>query len=241
MLLRTLLVAAAFSALGAAPASAALPPLTGLKSCYVAANEDQREWVPVTGSGFTPFAFVDIYVDDTLQPKVTPDAPDAQADFEGNLKGSVFAPFVESGQRQFTLRVTEHDNANNTVTAVSKVTRLSVEQSPAKASTNKRVTFRARGFTGITLPTGVVVHPAVYAHYVFAGKSRKTVRLGVPTGDCGLISSKRKQFPFKKSPQVGVWTIQFDQEAVYNPKAAIRVPLTVRVKRAIKPERAQAR
>src|SRR6478609_6089805 len=153
MLLRTLLVAAAFSALGAAPASAALPPLTGLKSCYVAANEDQREWVPVTGSGFTPFAFVDIYVDDTLQPKVTPDAPDAQADFEGNLKGSVFAPFVESGQRQFTLRVTEHNNANNTVTAVSKVTRLSVEQSPAKASTNKRVTFRARGFTGITLPT----------------------------------------------------------------------------------------
>ena len=149
---------------------------------------------------------------------------------------------MESGQRQFTLRVTEHDNPNNTVSAVSKVTRLSVEQSPAKASTKKRVTFRARGFTGLIQPSpGVFVRPAVYAHYVFAGKSRKTVRLGVPTGDCGLISSKRKQFPFKKSPQVGVWTIQFDQEAVYNPKAAIRVPLTVRVKKAIKPERAQAR
>ncbi len=101
--------------------------------------------------------------------------------------------------------------------------------------------FRARGFTKVVeLSPGQCVRPAVYAHYVFAGKSRKTVRLGVPTGDCGLISSKRKQFPFKKSPHVGVWTIQFDQEPVYDPKAAIRVPLTVRVRKAIKPRRARA-
>ena len=80
--------------------------------------------------------------------------------------------------------------------------------------------FRGRGFTDPTRP--------VYAHYVFAGKSQKTIRLGLPTGDCGLFSVKRKQFPFKKSPQVGVWTIQFDQEPHYDPKAAVRVPLTIR-------------
>jgi hypothetical protein len=113
---------------------------------------------------------------------------------------------------------------------VSKVTRLSVDQVPAKASTREKVRFRGRGFTDLK---------TVYAHYVFAGKSRKTVRIGLPTGDCGLFSSKRRQFPFKKSPQVGVWTIQFDQEPAYNPKAALRVPMTIKVRKAIKPERAR--
>jgi hypothetical protein len=237
MLLRTLLLTAAFAALGAAPA-AALPQLQPLKPCYVAAQEEQREFVVVDGLNFTPFAFVDVFVDDTLQPKSN---PEAQAAYDGTLKGSVPAPFIESGQRTFTLRVTERDHVDNTASATSKVTRLSVEQVPAKASTRERVRFRGRGFTmrapGL-IPDTTVPAP-VYAHYVFAGKSRKTVRIGTPTDDCGLISSKRRQFPFKKSPQVGVWTIQFDQEAVYNPKAAIRVPLTIRVRKAIKPRPAQ--
>jgi hypothetical protein len=233
MLLRTLLLTAAFAAFGAAPA-AALPQLRPLKPCYVAAQEDQREFVVVDGFDFTPFAFVDLFIDDTLQPKSD---PEAQAAYDGTLMGSVPAPYTDSGQRQFTLRVTERVNTDNTASATTKVTRLSVEQVPAKASTRERVRFRGRGFTtrvpGL-LPDTTVPAP-VYAHYVFAGKSRKTVRIGTPTGDCGLISSKRRQFPFKKSPQVGVWTIQFDQEAVYNPKAAIRVPLTIRVRKAIKP------
>ena len=38
---------------------------------------------------------------------------------------------------------------------------------------------------------------------------------------------------------MGVWTIWFDQEPVYNPKAQVRVPLTIRVRPRIKPERAQ--
>jgi hypothetical protein len=238
MLLRTLLLTTAFAAIGAAPA-AALPELQPLKPCYVAAQEEQREFVVIDGKGFTPFAFVDIYVDDTLQPKTN---PEAQASFDGTLKGSVQAPFTDSGQRTFTLRVAERANTDNTVTAMAKVTRLSVEQLPAKASTRERVRFRGRGFTTrVPGPVPDTTVPApVYAHYVFAGKSRKTVRIGTPTGDCGLISSKRRQFPFKKSPQVGVWTIQFDQEAVYNPKAAVRVPLTIRVRKIVKPPRARA-
>ncbi len=81
----------------------------------------------------------------------------------------------------------------------------------------------------------------IYAHYVFAGKARRTVRLGMPTGECGRFSVKRRQFPFKTSPRAGVWTIQFDQVKAYDPKAAVRFSLTVRVSRAIRPRRAQAR
>jgi hypothetical protein len=239
MLLRTFLLATAFAAIGAAPA-AALPTLQPLKPCYVAAQEEQREWVVVDGLNFTPFAFVNIFVDDTEQPKSD---PEPQAAYDGTLKGSVQAPYVDEGQRQFTLRATERDNLDNTVSVISKVTRLSVEQVPAKASTRKQVSFRGRGFTKRveTDVPGVTVPVPVYAHYVFGNKSRKTVRIGPPTGDCGLFSSKRRQFPFKKSPQVGVWTIQFDQERIYNPKAEIRVPLTIKVKRQIKPQRAPGR
>ncbi len=225
MLVRSMLIASALVAVSAAPASAApwLSPFP--KPCYVAAQEEQREYVPVVGLGFTPFEIVDLFVDEIQQPETPP------ALFNGGLDGTVRAPFVEEGQRAFTLRAAERNNPDNTATVTGKVTRLSVEQIPSRAATRERVRFRGRGFTEPT--------KSIYAHYVFAGRSRKTVRIGRPDGDCGLFSVKRRQFPFKKSPRIGVWTIQFDQERRYNPKATVRVPLPVRVRRTIKPERAR--
>jgi hypothetical protein len=155
-----------------------------------------------------------------------------RANYDKSVFGSVAAPFIDEGQREFSLRVTEKDTPANTVTQKAKVTALAVEQLPERAATNDPVRFRGRGFT-TALP--------VYAHYVFAGKSRRTVRIGMPRGDCGTFSVRRKQFPFRKSPRVGVWTIWFDQEARYNPKAAVRAPLEIRVRSGIKPGRAPAR
>jgi hypothetical protein len=224
MLLRSMFTGAAFAVLAAAPASASTV-MSPLKPCYVAAQEQQREFVTVQVGlgGFTPFSDVDVFLDSIQQES-------AKAAFDGSLTGMVQAPFPQTDQREFTLRLVQHDNAANTASAVSKVTRLAVEQVPAKASTGDRVRFKGRGFTAAT---------PIYAHYVFAGKSVRTVRLGYPTGDCGLFSIKRKQFPFKKSPRVGVWTIQFDQELRYNPAALVRVPLTIKVKKTIRPRRAR--
>jgi hypothetical protein len=179
--------------------------------------------VSVLEKGFTPFSTVDIFLDNIQQPEAT-------AAFDGSLTGMVQAPFPQTDQREFTLRLTQRDNPANAVSATSKVTRLAVEQVPAKASTDERVRFKGRGFTAAN---------PIYAHYVFAGKSVKTIRLGLPNSDCGLFSIKRKQFPFAKSPRVGVWTIQFDQEQRYNPNAAVRVPLTIKVKKTIRPRRAR--
>lgn len=230
MLLRTTLLAAALAAFSAAPALAQTPPgLDPLKPCYVVANENQREFVPVIGHNFTPFAFVDIYVDE-IAGDIVGQRP--QVDANGALTGSVKAPVIDEGQRPFTLRAQEADPPANSVTVTSKVTRLSVAQVPSSAATGDRVRFRGRGFTDLTKP--------IYMHYVFGGKSKKTIGLGLPTGDCGLFSVRRKQFPFKKSPQRGVWTIQFDQSVKYDPKASPRVPLTIKVQRKIKPKRAQA-
>ena len=97
--------------------------------------------------------------------------------------------------------------------------------------------FKGRGFMTPGAP--------VYAHYVFAGKVRKSVRLGLPKGPCGTFNFKRQQFPFKKSPRRGKWTIQFDQHPRYDPKAAVRVRMTIRVRTTTKqgprPESARAR
>jgi hypothetical protein len=225
MLLRSMFTGAALAVLAAAPASAS-PVLSPLNPCYVAAQEQQREFVTVHAAGFTPLVAIDVFVDDIQQPESPMSA------FDGSLDGSVQAPFPDTDQREFTLRLAEHANPASTVSATSKVTRLAVEQVPARASTDDRVRFKGRGF----------MKPfPIYAHYVFAGKSRRTVRVGFPTGDCGLFSIKRRQFPFKKSPRVGVWTIQFDQEHRYNPNAAVRVPLTIKVKKTIRPRRARAR
>jgi hypothetical protein len=237
MLARTTLSAAVLAALFAAPALAQTPPipppaptLDAIKPCYVVANESQRESVVVSGHYFTKFAPVDLYVDDIAADHAG-DPP--QADLNGNLNGSVLAPIIDEGQRAFTLRATEHDNSASSAIVTSKITRLSVEQSPASANTSDRVRFRGRGFTDLTKP--------LYMHYVFGGRSKKTIEIGLPLGDCGTFNLRRKQFPFRKSPQRGVWTIQFDQTPKYDPKASPRVPLTVKVSRKIRPTRARGR
>jgi hypothetical protein len=227
MFLRTTLLAAALAGLFSGPAfaqNADAPFLDGLKPCYVAANETEREYVAISGHNFTPLELVSLYVDD-VDAEYVGDPP--QADAAGLLNGSVRAPFIDTGERVFTVRATQQDNPMISTTAQAKVTRLSVEQKPPAAATSARVRFKGRGFTALDRP--------IYMHYVFAGKPRRTISLGLPTNACGLFSVRRKQFPFKKSPQVGVWTIQFDQEASYDPKASPRVPLTVKVRRKIKP------
>ncbi|MBE2316763.1 hypothetical protein DVA67_012335 [Solirubrobacter sp. CPCC 204708] len=216
MLLRSTIVGIAAAVLAAAPAFAQPQLVEPLKPCYVVAQENQRELVTVHAAGFTALSRVDIFLDDVLQ-----DQPSALID--GHVKGTVRAPFEEEGTRPFTLRIAEHGAPANTVTATTMVTRLAVEQTPQRASTAQRVRFEGRGFLTLTTP--------VYAHYVFAGKARKTVRLGLPKGPCGTFSVRRKQFPFKRSPSEGRWTIQFDQHPQYDPKAAVRVPMTIRVRR----------
>jgi|GEM_PF-2373749 len=201
--------------------TAVTPTLSLDKRCYVAATPTEREPVQVSGKGFMPLALVDVYVDNVLQqPPAGSAAPQAQTN--GDVVGSVQAPYVASGQTPFTVRLTEHDDPAATVSATSKVTALTVTMSPATARTNQKIRFRGRGFTGAGAP--------VYAHYVFKGRDRETVRVAKPYGDCGLFSVRMRQFPFKTSPAVGAWTIQFDQEATYDPHAGRYATLKITVR-----------
>jgi hypothetical protein len=210
---------------GAATAHAQTPALTPLNACYVSATQTAREPVGLEGANFQPNVPLDVFVDEVLQPQDPANPP--MTDVLGKIEGSVMAPYVASGQRSFTVRLAEQSPRTGSASATSKVTALSVTQSPQKPSTTStRVRFRLRGFTNKLLP--------VYAHYVLKGKVRQTVQIGKPYGDCGLVSVRRRQFPFAH-PQTGSWTIQFDQEQVYNPNAIRYTRLPVRVKRKPRP------
>ena len=227
MLLRSLLVAAALAALAAAPASAA-PVLDDLKPATSRRRKNSASSCWSTAAASAPNKIVEIYIDEIAALETPP-----ITNFDGTLRGSVRAPFIEEGERAFSLRVTERDNLANSVTKFSRVTRLSVEQTPARAATRDRVRFRGRGFTELSRrSTPTTSSPA---------SRRRPSGSACRPAPAGLFSIKRQQFPFKNSPRRGVWTIQFDQERAYNPKAAVNFRLTVRVRKRIKPERARAR
>jgi hypothetical protein len=219
-------LAGAVLALLAAPAAAvAEPTLDPLGPCYVSASPTQREPVVIRAQGFVPGSMIDVFVDDVFQPPPDPAKPPT-ADANGQLTGSVMAPYIGLGQRLFTLRLTEHGGTGATAGQTAKVTALQASQSPSQPrTTSSRVRFGGRGFTTRTLP--------IYAHYVLRGKARQTVLIGKPFGDCGQFSVRRRQFPFK-DPHTGTWWLQFDQEQAYNPQARLFTKLKIVVKKVRK-------
>jgi hypothetical protein len=168
----------------------------------------------VAARGFTPNAVVEVEIDG--RPVRT--SP-VQADPQGAFRGDVRAPYRRRGERSFRLTLTEAGSPSNTVSATSRVTALTVAVTPQQTAPTRRVRFRGRGFTR---------GGAVYAHYVFRGKVRRTVRMGRPRGRCGTFSVRRRQIPVRA--RTGTWLVQFDQLRRFtNPPESVFVQLQIRV------------
>jgi hypothetical protein len=201
MIARLTAATALLLAVPAAAASAA-PTLEPLSPCYASAGseETQREAVPIRGSGFSPGAVVDILIDGQRVDTT------AQVDVFGKLTGSVPAPYQKTGERPFTITVVETKAPTVTASVSSRVTNLAVTLRPSRAKPSRRVRYRGRGFMN---------DAPVFAHYVFNGKVRKTVRLARrSTGPCGTFSVKRRQIPIDR-PRTGEWLVQVDQRRDY--------------------------
>lgn len=216
-------LAAALITLIAVPGAAHAATLAPLKPCYVSVTGQQegqtkitREDMSVAGSGFTPNALVDVLVDGRVERSV-------QADAAGNLAvPAIDSPYRRTGQGPFSVTANEQGNPANAVTVQSNVTALALSLAPRRARPASRVRFRGRGFTG----TG-----GVYAHYLFRGKLRKTVKLKAKAaGPCGTFTVRKRQIPVK--PRLGKWTLQVDQEKTYTPTpVGINVLLSITVQR----------
>jgi hypothetical protein len=192
----TILVAGAALLVPQAAQAAYLAPIA---SCYRSVDELTRETVPVRANGFTPGEHVNVYVDGQLAKQ------DVVVLTDGQITGTVPAPYLAEGQRPFALTVTEVEQPTNTATVSSRVTALSLRLKPRRAAPSDRVRFIGSGFIG----------PDAFAHYVRKGKLRKTVRLGTPKGPCGRIDVKRRQIPLLE-PALGRWTLQVDNQRTYS-------------------------
>jgi hypothetical protein len=205
-------------AAAAAPQAAQAATLAPLKPCYVSVGPQKREPVTIQADGFTPGSAVDVSEDG-----VTVDSPQALSN--GGISGTVPAPYQSAGERPFTLTLTQHDDPANTVSAPTRVAALSLRVKPRKAPPGRRVRFIGAGFTG---------GGRVYGHYLFAGKLRRSVSLGVPTGPCGHVDAKRRQIPVHK-PHTGRWTLQADALKAYDPQpATVFVRLAITVKKVLR-------
>jgi hypothetical protein len=204
------------TALLSTPAAAA-PTLQPLKPCYVSAGEaeERRENVVLRGNGFTPNAVLDVYIDGVL-------VLTGPSDVVGDLNATVKAPFQRSGEREFGVTVVERANPVNAAGSLSRVTALGVTLRPREARSSRRVRFRGRGFTAAG---------PVYAHYVFGGKVRRTVRLSrTAAGPCGTFNVRRRQIPIRR-PRTGDWTLQIDQQRRYSAEPATNwVRLLIRLR-----------
>jgi hypothetical protein len=202
------------------PQAAQAATLAPLGACYRSVDAQTRESVPVRGSGFTPGETVTVSIDGVVV------RDDVTVLSTGEVVGAVQAPYQASGERAFTLTVTENNQPANTASTPSRVTALDLRLSPRRAAPSKRVRFLGRGFTDGT---------AVYAHYVRGGKHRRTVSLGAPRGACGTVNVKRRQIPISK-PRTGRWTLQVDNAPDYSSApAGVFVRLAITVRKVLRP------
>ena len=189
------------------PAGAEAAVIDPLKPCYVTANTPsgpQQEGVGIHATGFTPNSKVNLTIDGV--------DPGGGAGLQTDQTGSVTlspetvpAPFIPSGSRQFTISLTQVDNLANTASATALTTALGVDVKPRRARPSQTIRFEGSGFTG-TKP--------VYAHYVYKGKLRKTVRMARKTTACGGWTAHRPQIPVRDA-KAGTWIVQFDQSKKY--------------------------
>jgi hypothetical protein len=195
---------AATVALLLAPAAAASGQVQvqPLDPCYAAAGvlERERQGVAVSASGFPANAPIDVLVDGEVQIQ-------GHADPYGVVSGvTVLAPYVPRGERRFTVTVRQTTEPAVAASARSRVTNLAVTLKPTRARPSRRVRYRGRGF---------LADQPVWAHYVFNGKARKTVRLvRRPERPCGSFSVRRRQIPVER-PRTGEWLVQVDQRRDY--------------------------
>ena len=200
-------------ALAAAPAAADASSVDPIHACYRSVNKDTREKIPVVGHEFTPGSTVNVSVDGA--PPIA-----ATADQNGNVIGTVTAPFQKHGERPFSITLTQADIPDNTATLESRIAALSLRLRPSSASPARHVRFVGLGF---------VDGDGIYGHYLRGGKLRKTVLLGRPQGPCGSFDERHRQIPIRRA-QTGRWTLQVDNQAVYSPQPAspfVRVEISV--------------
>lgn len=187
-----------FLILVATPSVASAATLMTDASCYQETGE-----VVLSGAGFAPMSMVSVTRDS--KPLGT-----ADTDANGVFQRKFETPELPRNTRERLYELSATDGLNVAYMRY-RATKVFADFEPGTGNPRTlKVRFAINGF-------GLVSRrPPVFLHYVGPrGKARRTVRLGMARGTCGLIrrTSQRHLFPF--NPERGNWILQFDTNKTY--------------------------
>ncbi|HEV2787169.1 MAG TPA: hypothetical protein VGV67_12305 [Solirubrobacteraceae bacterium] len=169
--------------------------------------------MPVGGNGFTPGRLVTVSTSTPTSPAPVT-LTSASADPTGTFVKATTPPRfkdIDTHLQSFTLIGTDMTNPAAPIIATFpfEVVRFGTTTSPAAKRPSQKVTYTARGFAP---------GKAVYIHFRFRGKTRRTVKLGVASAPCGIVSRKMRALPTRSRP--GTWTAYTSQARRFSPSTS---------------------
>jgi hypothetical protein len=195
-------MAAAAALAASAPAASAATLSAGTPCARYVPSLAGEEWIPVTGTGFTPNGdpgnnTLALNYDNGDLAGFAPAGPD------GSFSANLLMPtdFISSDagrQKTYTLTATDRETPGLSASTQVTLVRVGVELKPtgARRDPRKPVSWSVYG-----APTG----RTIYAHWTFAKRQRATRRLGRARGACGIA---RKRMPVIPTvPRRGTWTV----------------------------------
>jgi hypothetical protein len=189
-------------ALAAATPTASAAPVVQTQACvpYVAGEKTMLLGV----AGFAPGSFVQLHT--TSAASATPRIlTSGRLDGIGSYSEAVSPPpFTKNNGNRETFNLIASDSTNPAAPLAAftqfQVVRFGLTVVPEPKRPSTRVKFTARGFTP---------DKRIYAHFRFAGKTRRTVSLGIAKGPCGIASKRMRALPTKA--RYGTWRAYIDQ------------------------------
>lgn len=225
---RRLLAACSAAALPAAiaiPAPASAATIASTVPCVASLGVGVAPTLRLTGTGFTPNAAVAIRTSSPSSPTpriltTVTTRPD------GTFATATDPPPFNSGatlDQSFNLLAGDTKNPTNTASSTYRQVRFGFDAKPSTGRPDRTVTYTARGFP----PPG----GAVYAHFRFGGRTRRTVRLGIPRGPCGIVSRRMALLP--TTTRFGTWTIFMDQSPVFRKSSLLQAQGSLTIRRTL--------
>lgn len=158
----------------------------------------------IVGTGFHPSGVVSLSTITRAKPAPAVFSSSSTLANGGFVKTTTPPPFSSINRNLETFALVASDTTNPAApilaTTPFQVVRFGLTTRPMPRRPTSRVTYTARGFA-----TG----KPVYIHFHFRGVTRRTVKLGVAKGPCGIVSRRMRALPTRAI--YGTWTSYTNQ------------------------------
>jgi hypothetical protein len=177
-----------------------LPGIGGVKS------------MPIVAAGFTPGSLVTVKYASKISPTPTY-LTSGTADANGTFGTAVFPPsFNKFSTQEQSFALGAYDDVNPAAVATTQFrqVRVGYELKPDHARPASTVRHTVRGF---------INNVPLYIHYRFGGKTKKTVKLGVTSSPCGIVTKRMPFLPVSPA-RTGRWNLFIDQKKKFSLKTS---------------------